>query len=147
MSYQIRPIDFHSGIGIPENDEIIEFIESNTSQKVIIQNQELGGQFLVYFEGYPKDVLEFSRKNNNITIYGDAGAAPALCEIFYSTLVSLGGNQKHEIELVNFPVSDDYIENKNREMRLLLRKIGIYVWAVILLFLIGIGGIIYMLIN
>jgi hypothetical protein len=145
MSYQIRPVDFQNGI--PDNDKIIEFIENNTSQRVTIKGLEFSGQYSVSFENYPKDELEFSRKDNNITIYGDAGAAPALFEIFYSSLVLLGGDQKHEIDLVNFPVSDEYIMQKNREMRSLLRKAGTYIWALILLMLTGIGSLVYLFLR
>jgi hypothetical protein len=92
---------------------MIEFIDFNTSQKVSIKNGEFTGQFSILFKAYPQDVLEFSRKDNNIVIYGNYGAAPALNEIFYSALISLGGDRKLEIDLVKFPVSDEFIQQKN----------------------------------
>ncbi|MCG7910948.1 MAG: hypothetical protein JAY82_14375, partial [Candidatus Thiodiazotropha taylori] len=72
MSYQITPIDFKNGV--PENEVICSFIESNTSQRVSIKNRHFPGQFSIYFESYPKDVLEFSKNKDDIVIYGDFGA-------------------------------------------------------------------------
>ncbi len=144
MSYQIRPVDFQNGV--PGNSEISEFIEGNSSQKVVI-HRGLAGQFSVYFKKYPKDVLAFSRKGNNITIAGDAGEAPALCEVFYSALVALGGDQKHQIDLVKFPVSDENIREMNKEMRSILRKFGILIWGLILLLMLGLGSVIYFLLG
>ena len=64
-----------------------------------------------------------------------------------SALVALGGEQKYEIDLVKFPVSDEFIRKKNREVRASIRKYASIFWGLILLALIGIFSIIYFLIN
>jgi hypothetical protein len=145
MTYQITPVEFKNGV--PENEVICEFIESNSSQTVSIQNGGFPGQFSIFFKAYPDDVLEFRKSENDIVIYGDFGAAPALSEIFYSALVSLGGDQRYEEDLVQFPVSDDFIKNKNIQVRSCIRKFTSKLWGVIILALVGICGILTLIIG
>ena len=136
MTYQIRPVKFNGTP--PTNVEIAEFIESNTNQTISIEMA--GGQYSIFFDGYPEDVLEFRRSGNEITIYGDAGAAPALCDILYSSLLVLGGSGVSD-SLIEFPVTDSKIESINLEARTTLRKYGATIWLVIILVLLAIAGL------
>jgi hypothetical protein len=139
MTYQIRPVRFKQGV--PQNSEIRTFIERNTAEQVCIQSQDCG--HTVFFKNHPGDVLNFSRNSDEIIIHGDAGAAPALTEIFFSALISLGGENPHQLELVTFPLAEDYLRRKNRQIRALLGITGLFIWAVA----IGLVCLVYHVIN
>lgn len=132
MSYQIRPIEFKGEV--PSNIEIKRFVEANSTQEVVITEKEFRGQYSIILKDYPQDRLEFSRSETGIVIAGYAESAPALCEIFYSSLISLGGLQKLELPLVEFPMSNSTIAKLNQSARKELAKFGIAIWLLMALF-------------
>ena len=145
MSYQIRPIEFEGES--PEIDRITQFVCDESSQKVVVTNREFSGQFSMYIEKYPNDVLSFSRNPQSIIISGDAGEAPALCEILYTCLLQLGGKSMSEIELLALPISDREIDELNNKVRKELRVFGIAVWFYILLAVVFLSGLAYLLVS
>lgn len=130
MSYLTRPIKFEKEA--PSAEEIAEYIEEKSSQKVVITKGEFRGHYTVTLEKYPKDKLEFAREKNSIVIHGYAEAAPALCEILYTCLVMLGGKALPNIKLLKLPVSEKDIENINNGTREKIRTFGNYIWFYII---------------
>lgn len=139
MSYQIRPVEFKDEV--PSNDEIKHFIETNSTQNVVISKGEFRGQYKISFKDYCKDKLEFSRNETGIVISGYAEVAPAVCEIFYSSLISLGGLQKLELPLVEFPVSNEAIVKLNQSTRKTIANFGIFIWLYIFSVILVLGGL------
>lgn len=142
MSYQVRSIEFTDEV--PSNADIVDFIESNSAQEVVTRERGIRGQYTIHFKRYPRDKLDFDISRNGIAIAGDAGAAPAVCEILYSCQISLGGIQKVELPLLEFPVSDVTITALNRSSRKTITKFAIVIWLIIALAVLAFGIIFYL---
>ena len=134
MTYLIRPIKFEKKV--PSIDTISEFIEENSSQKIVLSTQEFENQYSAILVKYPEDVLYFEIEENEIVIFGDAYNAPALCEILYTTLVLLGGNPSSNIPLLEFPISDTEIKNLNSKIRKDINAFALIFWLFVIIVLI-----------
>ncbi len=145
MAFQIRQIEFETEV--PSLDKISKFIEEKCSQNIVISEREFKGQYSVTFDKYPNDILDFKKEYHKIVIYGDAGAAPALFELFYTCLVLLGGKVLPNIELLKLPISDKDIEEINDKTRKEIKQFGSYIWLYLLVSLFLFGGLIYLVFS
>lgn len=137
----------------PSVEEIVNFLESNSTQKVLVEEGLFPGQYAMAFADFRDDVQRFCVEGNRIVISGPPDAAPAVFKILEEALMSLGGRDPHNSknESVSFPVTDADITRINEEYRALIsafaKRLWLWIYGFSISILVVVAGLIYLIVR